>query len=100
MAFYGLNPQKCDSGSSVHHPEKLSKIGRSSLRQALYFPALSAMRYNPVVKAFCEQLRARGKLSMVVIGAAMRKLLCLALGVLKSGIPFDPNYVRKVQVGA
>jgi len=33
---------------------------------------------------------------MTIIGAAMRKLLCLALGVLKSGIPFDPNY----QVGA
>lgn len=100
VAFYGLNPQKVVSGTSVHHKEKLSKIGRSSLRQALYFPALSAMRFNPVVKAFCEQLRERGKYSMVVIGAAMRKLLCLALGVLKSGIPFDPHYVRKVQIRA
>jgi hypothetical protein len=35
---------------------------------------------------------------MVVIGAAMRKLLCLALGVLKSGVPFDPHYCVNVQL--
>ncbi|HET8674551.1 MAG TPA: IS110 family transposase, partial [Blastocatellia bacterium] len=29
---------------------------------------------------------------MVIIGAAMRKLVHLAYGVLKSGRPFDPNY--------
>jgi transposase len=100
VAFYGLNPQKGESGSSVHRKEKLSKIGRSSLRQALYFPAMNALRFNPLVKAFCDQLRARGKLKMVVLGAAMRKLLCLALGVLKSGKPFDPQYVGTVPVRA
>lgn len=100
VAFYGLNPQKGDSGTSLHRKEKLSKIGRGSLRRALYFPAISAMRHNPIVKAFCENLKARGKINMVVIGAAMRKLLCLALGVLKSGVPFDPHYVSKAQVGA
>jgi len=100
VAFYGLNPQKGESGSSVHRKEKLSKIGRSSLRQALYFPAMNAMRFNPLVKAFCDQLRSRGKLKMVVLGAAMRKLLCLALGVLKSGKPFDPHYVGQVPVRA
>lgn len=100
VAFYGLNPQKGESGSSVHRKEKLSKIGRSSLRQALYFPAMNAMRFNPIVKTFCDQLRTRGKLKMVVLGAAMRKLLCLALGVLKSGKPFDPHYVRKAPVRA
>jgi transposase len=32
----------------------------------------------------------RGKCPMVIVGAAMRKLLHLAYGVLKSGRPFDP----------
>lgn len=95
VAFFGLNPQKSESGTSVHHKQKLSKIGRGSLRKTLYFPAISAMRYNPIIKTFCDNLRERGKINMVMIGAAMRKLLCLALGVLKSGIPFDPNYARK-----
>ncbi len=35
-------------------------------------------------------LRARGKRPMVIVGAAMRKLLPLIYGVLKSGKPFDP----------
>ena len=32
----------------------------------------------------------RGKCKMAILGAAMRKLLHLAFGVLKSGNPFDP----------
>ncbi len=34
---------------------------------------------------------------MSVIGAAMRKLIHLAYGVLKSGKPFDPEWVQKVK---
>jgi hypothetical protein len=37
-------------------------------------------------------LAARGKSTMQIIGAAMRKLLVLAYGVLKSGQPFDPHF--------
>jgi transposase len=43
-----------------------------------------------------ERLAERGKSKMAIIGAAMRKLLCLAYGILKSGKPFDPNYSRQV----
>lgn len=100
VAYAGLNPQQKQSGTSVHGKPRLSKVGSGSLRKAMYFPAVSAMRYNPIVKDFCERLKARQKHIMVVVGAAMRKLLCLALGVLKSGQPFDPDYVRKVQITA
>ena len=48
------------------------------------------MRHNPAVRALAERLRARGKRPMVIVGAAMRKLLHLISGVLKSGKPFDP----------
>ncbi|RMG95811.1 MAG: IS110 family transposase, partial [Chloroflexi bacterium] len=37
---------------------------------------------------------------MTIVGAAMRKLLHLAYGVLKTGKPFDPNYLVNVQVTA
>jgi transposase len=93
-AFAGLNPSLCFSGTSVHHRGRLSRVGRSSLRKALYFPAISAMRFNPHIRSFCDRLAEKHKPSMVVIAAAMRKLLCLALGVLKSGLPFDPGYTQ------
>ncbi len=99
-AFSGLNPSKKESGSSVRGKERLSKVGNPYIRKALYFPAISAMHSNAVVKTFCERMAKRGKPKMVQIGAAMRKLLCLALGVLKSGIPFDPDYLVKVQASS
>ena len=88
-AYAGLTPAERTSGSSVHHPPRLAKTGNSRLRRALYLPAIVAMRYNPAIQALAERLRARGKRPMVIVGAAMRKLLHLIYGVLKSGKPFD-----------
>jgi len=89
-AFAGLAPRLHESGSSVRRKARLSKAGAPRLRKALYFPAVVAIRHNPYVKDLGERLRARGKCPMQVIGAAMRKLIHLAYGVLKSGRPFDP----------
>ncbi len=92
-AFAGLTPSEFSSGSSVHGKPRLSKIGNRSLRKVLYMPALVARRYNPLIRAFCERLLAKGKSKMAVIGAAMHKLLRQVFGVLKSGQPFDPNFL-------
>jgi transposase len=92
-AYGGLNPMNRTSGKSVRRKPRLSKLGHAALRKALYFPAITAIRCNPIIKAFCERLTERGLCAMAIIGAAMRKLLCLAYGVLKSGRPFDPNYL-------
>jgi transposase len=89
-AYAGLTPRERTSGSSVRHPPRLAKTGNSRLRRALYLPAIVAMRHHPAVQALAERLRARGKRPMVIVGAAMRKLLHLIYGVLKSGKPFDP----------
>jgi transposase len=91
-AYAGLVPQMRQSGSSVRGKTRLSKRGNAYLRKALYFPAVVAMRYNPILRAFAARLRAAGKATMVIIGAVMRKLLHQVYGVLKSGRPFDPCY--------
>jgi len=90
-AFAGLAPRLHESGSSVKKRAKLSKVGAPRLRKALYFPAISAIKHNPYIKELGERLRRRGKCPMQVIGAAMRKLIHIAYGVLKSGRPFDPE---------
>ncbi len=92
VAFAGLNPQHHDSGRSIHGKPRLSKKGAGRLRKGLYWPAIVAMRYNPVLHVFAQRLLGRGKPKMVVIAAVMRKLIHLVYGVLKSGQPFDPNY--------
>ena len=88
----GLTPRQRQSGTSVHGKPRLSKQGASQLRKLLYFPAIVAKRHNPLIRAFAERLEQRGKLKMVIVCACMRKLLHLVYGVLKSGVPFDPNY--------
>jgi transposase len=90
-AYAGLNPQQHQSGISVNRPVRISKIGNAVLRTALYMPALSAMRYNPAVAALVDRLKAQGRLKgKQIVIAAMRKLLVLCFGVLKTGKEFDP----------
>jgi transposase len=98
-AYAGLAPREHRSGSSVRKKARLSKRGNAALRKALYFPTVTALRWNPLVKAFYERLVASGKRKMVALGAAMRKLLLIAVGVLRSGKPFDPAWSEKVRQG-
>jgi transposase len=83
-SFVGMTPKERLSGSSVRGKARLSKIGNARLRKALYFPAISAIKHNPVISKFYLRLRAAGKPPMVALCAAMRKLLCLIYEVLKS----------------
>ena len=93
-AFAGLVPRERQSGSSVRGRVRLSKIGNSRLRKALYFPAITALRCSPFFQRWAEGLRQRGKSKMAVIGAVIRKLVHLAYGVLKTGKPFDPEWAK------
>lgn len=93
-AFVGLNPKQNQSGTSINGRTRLSKMGNANLRKAFYMPAVVALRYNPIIKAFSERLKASGKMMMVIIGAAMRKLLHIIYGVLKSGKPFTLELVK------
>lgn len=92
VALAGLDPRKKDSGQSVRGVPHLSKMGSRPLRAALYMAAVSAQTHNPVVRALAQRLRAKGKSGKTVVCAAMRKLMRLIYGVLKSQKPFDPNW--------
>ena len=72
------------------HPQ-----GHRELRKALYFPAMVAARYNPLVAEFWQRLKAQNKPGKLIVVACMHKLLAIAYGVLRSGTPFDANYGKK-----
>jgi transposase len=57
--------------------------GRATLRQAIYMPALVAIRFNPPLKAKYLALRQAGKVAKVAIVAIMRKLLIIANALLR-----------------
>lgn len=90
-AFAGLAPVLRESGQWRGNTH-ISKTGDSALRKVLYMPALCAKRYNPVIQVFWARLQSKGKNGKAITCAAMRKLIHIAFGVIKSGKPFDPNY--------
>jgi hypothetical protein len=55
-------------------------------------PAPAAMRFNPAIAALRARLKSAGRLTpKQIVVAAMRKLLVLCFGVLKTGARFDPR---------
>jgi transposase len=89
-AFVGLNPSIRESGQ-WKGKTTLSRLGNALLRAKLYMPAMVAVRYCARMQAFYERLTARGKPRKLALAAAMRKLLHIAWGVVRSGRPFDPE---------
>ena len=62
------------------------------MRSVLYMATISAIRFNPDIKACYERLRARGKLAKVAIVACMRKLLILLNALVRDNRKWTPQY--------
>jgi transposase len=75
-ALAGVAPYCCDSGSSLKGKRRILG-GRSKVRKVLYMAALSASRYNPVLKGFYQRLLAKGKAKKVALTAVMRKIIII-----------------------
>jgi transposase len=100
-AYCGLAPREFKSGASVRKKTRLSKAGNARLRKALFLPAQTAVRFNPLLQGFFERLtdpkREGGpKAKMQAVGACMRKLVMLCYGVLKNRNPFDPEWSSRI----
>lgn len=72
-ALVGLAPFNHDSGK--FQGKRSIWGGRRTVRSALYMAALSAYRWNPILKSFAQRLRQSGKPFKLVLTACMRKLL-------------------------
>ena len=91
-AYAGLVPAKRQSGSSLNGKSRLCKRGNAALRKALFYPAMVATIHNPILRAFYRRLLEAGKTKMQAIAAVMHKLLKIAVAILRSGKPFDPDH--------
>lgn len=85
----GVVPYNRDSGQ--WKGKSFISGGRKPLRDALYMPALVAMRYNPDLRAKYEALRAAGKPAKVAIVAIMRKLIETANALVKADRVWVPK---------
>ena len=86
----GVAPLNCDSGK--HKGKRFTWGGRADVRCALYMAALSAVRYNPVIKLFYDRLLSKGKPKKVALVACMHKLLIILNAIMKSAVPWSENH--------
>jgi transposase len=91
-ALVGVAPLNNDSGS--RRGKRYVWGGRAAVRTALYMAALSASRFNPVIKSFYQRLTNAGKPKKVALTACMRKLLTILNAMVKNGTAWDPNYAQ------
>lgn len=89
-AFAGLSPKVHQSGT-LNRKTRIARSGHADLRYVLYMPAVVAYSRCAAFTPFVRRLRAAGKPPKVIIVALMRKLLTIALAILKSGRPFNPT---------
>ena len=83
----GVAPLNRDSGKQ--RGTRHIFAGRAQVRAKLYMATLTAIRCNPVIKAFYERLIARNKLKKVAIVACMRKLLTIINVMIRDNKPWN-----------
>ncbi len=89
-ALLGAAPYDDDSGE--RKGARCIKGGRRKLRNLLYMPVMgAATQHNPVLKAYYQRLRAKGKEAKVAIIACMRKLIVILNTMLARDQPWNPQ---------
>lgn len=87
-ALVGVCPYAHDSGKMKG--KRSIWGGRSAVRSVLYMATLTAVRYNPTMKAFFERLTTRGKAFKVAITACMRKLITILNAMVRDNKEWKP----------
>jgi transposase len=88
-ALVGVAPFNNDSG--YRRGKRRIKGGRPSVRTVLYMATLTAVKFNPIIKAFYERLLKFGKLKKVALVACMRKLLTILNAMIRDMRPWSPR---------
>jgi transposase len=87
----GLAPINKDSGK-FKGKRKISG-GRPKVRKSLYMGVFSAIRFNPIIKAFYQKLTAAGKPFKVAMVACMHKMLIILNSMVKNSTRWDENFI-------
>lgn len=82
----GVAPLNDDSGTRSA-PRRIWG-GRAVVRYALYMATVSAIKCNPIIRAFFQRLRALGKPGKVALIAAMHKLVTILNAIMKTHQPW------------
>lgn len=95
-SFAGYDVVQRESGTSIKGKTRISKKGNRYIRNALYFPAMVACRFNPKMKETYIRINMKKPSKMIGQVAIQRKLLGLIFTLWKNDSVFDPEYKKVV----
>lgn len=91
-SLVGLAPFARDSGRKKG--QRSVRAGRAAPRTALYLAAMNGSRFNPVLRAFYERLRAAGKPPKLAFVALARKLLTILNAMVRDRTAWRPGLLK------
>lgn len=92
----GVAPMNDDSGTMRDHRRII--VGRAKIRRALYLATISAIKCNPIIKAFYTKLKSKGKPGKVSIIAVARKLLTILKSIAQRKSLWELNYQLTIEI--
>lgn len=94
-ALVGVCPFNRDSGTM--RGKRMIWGGRSRVRGALYMAALSASRFNPVIRSFYQRLIGAGKAKKVALVACMHKLLLILNAMIRNDCMWNTTRTQQTK---
>jgi len=92
ISYAGYDIVEKQSGSSINGKTRISKKGNKHIRRALYFPAITIVKYDDEFKNLYDRVHGRTKIKMKGYVAVQRKLLVIIYTLFKKNEAYDPNY--------
>lgn len=93
--YSGVAPFKNESGTSIRKGTRVSFYGNHKLKELLNFSALSAVRFDPQLKAYYQRKVEEGKNKMSVLNAVRNKIIHRMYATINRGTPYVIHPVFK-----
>lgn len=91
VSYAGLDVIQKKSGTSVRGRMHISKQGNPHLRQCLYFPSFSAVKYNKPMQNLYDRIVEKQAIKMKGYVAVQRKMLMLIYTLWKKNEAYNPS---------
>lgn len=97
-SYAGLDVKEKQSGTSIKGKPRISKKGNRSLRKAMHFPALVAVKWDENFRELYARLVSKHGIKMKALVAVQRKLLEMIFTIFKNKTIYDKEYENKKQI--
>lgn len=96
-SYAGLDVKEKQSGTSIRAKPRISKKGNRSIRKAMHFPALVAVKWDDNFKELYARLVSKHGIKMKALVSVQRKLLEMTYVLFKNQTSYDKEYKNSVQ---